>query len=355
MLDEEYEREFFPFARIVWSEPIQGWYGISLAERIAGTQRELNRRNWQINRSLDQAASPTTYVGMADANLAVKSTNRIGNIAVVKGNTPVTVAAPIVNPETYQSARDLKASAFEESGVSRMAAQAAKPAGIDSGVAMREYRDQTTQRFAIQEAAFERLYLDVVLLVVEECKALAGDAPAIARKSRFGSKKIKWSQVDMGETKVSIMAASTLSKTPAGREQTVIEWAQAGIVSQDEARRLLRHPDLERSMSLYDAAIEDVECCLEEIADGEMLVPEPFQNMSMIVWRGQMQYLGWKNDGAPEEILENLRQFIIHAAFIVANQNAPQGAPAVTGMTPPPPMAPPQSAVAAQTYSPMAA
>ena len=194
-----------------------------------------------------------------------------------------------------------------------------------------------------------------MLLVVEECKALAGDAPAIARKSRFGSKKIKWSQVDMGETKVSIMAASTLSKTPAGREQTVIEWAQAGIVSQDEARRLLRHPDLERSMSLYDAAIEDVECCLEEIADGEMLVPEPFQNMSMIVWRGQMQYLGWKNDGAPEEILENLRQFIIHAAFIVANQNAPQGAPAVTGMTPPPPMAPPQSAVAAQTYSPMAA
>ncbi len=41
-----------------------------------------------------------------------------------------------------------------------MTAQAAKPGGLDSGVALREYRDQTTQRFAIQEKAFETLKLD---------------------------------------------------------------------------------------------------------------------------------------------------------------------------------------------------
>ena len=67
------------------------------------------------------------------------------------------------------------------------------------------------------------------------------------------------SQVDMQEVRVWMGAASTLSRTRAGRLQTVVEWAQAGIVSQDDARRLLEHPDLERAMSLYDAAVESIE------------------------------------------------------------------------------------------------
>jgi hypothetical protein len=337
ILDEPYHKPLFPFARIVWSEPVGGWFGLSGAERIAGHQRALNKRNLQIDRQLDQGAFPTTYVRMADANLSVKTTNRLGTIAVVKGDIPTTVIPPAVSNETYASRESLKASAFEEFGVSRMAAQSMKPAGLDSGVALREYRDQTTQRFSLQEKAYERMKLDTVWLMLDCCKDLGADAPTVMRRTKFGAKPIKWSAVDMGDVRISIAAASTIARTPAGRMQTVIEWAQAGVISQDEARRLMRHPDLERSMSIYTSALEDIEHTIEAIEDGEILMPEPYQNLKMGVWRCQMEYLKIRNDGAPEEVLESLRQWITQAAYILSGSGAPAPAPMEAGAAPPMP------------------
>ena len=335
LLDEEWHKPFFPFAKMTWTRPVRGWYGISLAERISGIQRALNKRNWQINATLDRSAAPTTYVQIADAKMAVQSVNRIGNIVVYKAAVPVTPNPPLVSNETYQSRTDLRSAAYEESGVSRMAAQSVKPAGLDSGVAMREYRDQTTQRFAMQEKGFEQFWLDTVWLIIDCSKDLGALAPVVNKKTKFGAKKLQWTDVDMGDIKTQICAASTISQTPAGREQAVVEWAQAGIVSQDEARRLMDHPDLERAMSIYTAALDDIEFTIEALHDGHVVMPEPYQNIKLGVWRVQQQYLLDRDDGAPEEILEALRQWIVQAAAILnppAPAALPPGAPAQPGM-----------------------
>ena len=331
LVDEEWSEGDFPFVAIVWSERANGYYGISLAERIAGHQRTLNKRNWQIDRQLDQGAIPTTWVRQADANIAVRSVSRIGTIGVYFADKPETVIPPAVSGETYQNRIDTKNSAFEESGVSRMTAQASKPSGIDSGVALREYRDQTTQRFSLQEKGYEALKLMVILKAIATCKRLGDAAPKFMRRSKFGKRSIEWSQVDMGDVAIQIAAASTLSRTPAGRMQTVLEWAQAGVISMDEARRLLKHPDLERAMSVYTEALENIEEMFEEIADGRDVVPEPYQNMRMLVWRGQMQLMIWKCDNAPETVLDALSAVISQAAWIIsqgqaANANAQPGA-----------------------------
>jgi hypothetical protein len=334
LLDEEWDDDEFPYVRIVWSER-NGWYGIGLAERLAGIQNTLNKRLWQVDRLLNQGAAPTTYVDRIDQSMVVK-TEMTGRASIVpySGRPPVTVAAPIVNPETYRSIETLEAQAQQEAGVSAMVSQAAKPAGLDSGEALRQYHDKTTIRFSTQEKAFEDLKLAVILAVLRVCKKLGADAPTICNKTRWGRRTIEWSKVDMGDLKVQIAAASELPKTPAGRTQTVLEWAQAGIISQDAARRLLDHPDIEREMSIVNAAIESVDWCLERIKDGELVVPEPYMNLDLCVYRGQMEYLRIQGDGAPEEILENLRTFITQAAYKLAppaNANMPAAAP---GMDP---------------------
>ncbi len=346
LVDEEWSKPFFPYAKIVWTERDAGWYGISLAERIAGHQRALNRRNVQIERALDLSAFPTTYVRRADASLAVKTTNRVGQVVVYNSDLPVTITPPVLSGETYQSREDLKRSADEESGVNRMAAHGAKPAGLDSGVALREYRDQTTQRFALQEQAFERLNLDVDWLILDCCKDLGKDAPEIMRNTKFGARRVKWSDVDMGDVRVQIVAASTLPRTPSGRSQLVLEWAQAGIISMDSARRLVGHPDLEKELSLYTAALESVEHAIEEIEDGRVVVPEPFDNLAMIQWRGQQRYLQIRDLGAPEDILEALRQYVVTATWMAqppapANTNSAMPEP---GMDPSAGMDPAMSA-----------
>jgi len=350
LLDKPYEKPFLPIAWVVWSEREGAWYGISLAERIAGHQRTINKRNRQIDATLDRTASPPTYVRPADANLQVKNTNQLGAVAIVKGDFPVTPILAQVHPETYQDLDKRKNAAFEESGVNRMGAQGSKPAGLDSGAAIREYRDATTQRFSTPEMGFEKLVLDTYLLLIDCCKDLGKEAPVIAKRSRFGARRFRWSDVDMGEVKAQIAAASTLPRTPAGRSQTALEWAQAGVISMDEFRRLLAHPDLERAMSLYTAALENIEEAFDAIADGGVVMPEPYMNLKMCVVRGQMQYLEWVTATAPEEVLESLRQFITQAAYMLdqmaaapANDQMAAAAPmlqAPAGM-PQPAIAPP--------------
>jgi hypothetical protein len=269
-----------------------------------------------------------------DANLSVKA-SRAGAVTVYKGDEPKTIFPIAVSAETYQNRNDMKAAAYEESGVSRLAAQSVKPAGLDSGVAMREYRDQTTQRFSLQEKAYEQLVLDIIWLVIDVCKDLGDAAPVIVRKAKFGSKRVKWSDVDMVDVKRQMMAASTLARTPAGRHQTALEWAQAGVITTDEWRRLTEHPDLDRVLSLYTQGIDSVEKDIEAIEEGNYVVPEPFGNLALMVRVGQMAYLRDRDLGAPEEVLEGLRQYVELAADMLkpkpsANDNAMM--PAQPGM-----------------------
>jgi hypothetical protein len=365
LLDEEWDKSFFPYACMTWSERENAFYGISLSEGIAGIQRALNKRNLQIDRGLDLGAFPTTYVSMADANLSIQTINRLGSVAVYKGTPPQTVMPPAVSPEVYQHRDQLKSAAYENSGISRMAASAMKPAGLDSGVAMREYRDQTTQRYAMPEKEYEDLILQCYWLALDCCKDLGEAAPEIPRKVRFGSKKIAWADVDMGDVKVQIAAASTLSRTPAGRMQTALEWAQAGVISTDEWRRLTEHPDLDRVLSLYTQGMDTIERDIEAIEEGNYNVqPEPFGNLALMVRMGQMAYLRDRDyddpdDPVPEEVLEALRQYAVIAADMLspeqpANANMAPGAMPVDPSMPAPAPGQPVAALAPQAMDLMA-
>lgn len=364
LLDEEYHRKRFPFAEFRWNERTTGWYGRGLAEDIAGHQRTLNKLNWQIDQQLDLHAVPTTYVQVQDLGMVAQmQVTRVGRIVPYKIQEPKTVTPQAVSPQLIQRQEMVKQSSYDFAGVSRMQAHAMKPAGIESAVAMREYNDQTTERFAIQEQAYERWFLDVISLMLEVAKEMAAahaedsdlpDAPVISYRTRYLNKQIHWTDVDMGDIELQMQAASSLARTLAGRQQTVVEWAQAGVVTQDEARRLMQHPDLERELSLYNAAREDIERCIEAVLDGELVVPEPYQNLDMGVRLFQRAYLKALSDGAPEDALEGLREWIVQASHIqeqAAQKAAQMAPPAMPGAMPGAPAAAPTAAFAPQAMA----
>ncbi len=359
LADDEYHKPHYPFATLVWSERMGSFYPISGSERIVGIQRALNKRNWQIERVLDQGALMTGYIRPTDANLQVRTT-KIGNLAVCKSDFPYYPPQPLVNPETYQSRRDLKESAPEQMGVSRFAAQSSIPAGLETGAAVREYSAKSSERHSPQEAAYEQFILDVHWLLLDVCKDLGDDAPTVL-ESRWG-KAIDWAEVDMGDVRIQIAAASTLPRTAAGREQTVLEWAQAGVISTDSAKRMIGHPDLERELSLYTAALEAIEYEIEKIYEGGIGTPEPYDNLEMIVWRTTGSYHNARViPSCPEGVLEGLRDYIAQAAYIIDQRSQPANAnmvgdPAAMGAggPPPPPIPPPGGGQPAAAFSPQA-
>lgn len=360
LFDEPYEKKQFPFPKAVFNKPSRGYFGISMAERILPHQTLLNRRNYQINRSLDLKADPITYVNQADQNLAVKTTNQIGSIAVYKTAIPVTVDHQAVGKETFDSRIQIKEDARAEARISQGMATGGVPGGIESGVGVREARTSNTQPFSIQEKSFERLVLDTLWLILDCCRDLGGTkAPEILRVAKYGNKRIKWSEVDMDDLRIEMAAASTISNSPAGRQQRVVELAQAGVITLDESRELMDHPDIERVLSLYNSMVEDIEFTIERILDGEQgVVPEPFQNLKAgIVLMQKMELLA-KANGAPEEILEALGDWCAIAANTLSPPPAPSpptpaggampgvgpglppGTPGMAVPPPPPPMPP---------------
>lgn len=353
LVDEEYHKPFFPFSKMVWNAPIWGFYGISLAERILPHQNLLNRRNYQINRSLDLKADPITYVHQGDQNLAVKTVNQIGSIAVYKVAVPTTIDHMAVGKETYDSRREIKSDAFAESGVNNGMASGGIPGGIESGVGVREVRTTRTQRFSIQEKAFEKFWLDTLWLILDCCKDLGSKAPDILHVSDYGTRKIKWSAVDMDDLRIELAAASTLGDTPAGRQQRLVELSQAGVITLDESRALMDHPDIESKLSMYNSMLESAENAIERILEGESVTPTPYMNLDACVLLAQRTYLkidvGDKYGGAPEEILEGLSDFIAIAAAILNPPQVP-GAPTDQAAMPAPPGA--EQAAAGPAFAP---
>lgn len=349
LLDEPYEKTHFPFSKMVWNAPVWGFYGISLAERILPHQNLLNRRNYQINRSLDLKADPVTYVHQADQNLAVKTVNQIGAIATYKHAIPQTVDHQAVGQETYASRREIKVDAAAEAGTSPGMQTGGVPSGVETGAAVREVRQTRTQRFSIQEKAFEQFFLDTLWLVLDCCKDLGDKAPEILHVTSFGKKKIRWADVDMGDVKIQLQAAATLGDTPAGRQQRVTELAQAGVITLDEARELMEHPDIGSVLSLYNATMEAVESAIERILDGERITPTPYMNLDACVKMGQRTYnkvsIPEEFGGAPEEILEGISDFVSLAANMLNPPQVP-GAPMDQAAMPADPTMPPPAAAA---------
>jgi hypothetical protein len=120
-------------------------------------------------------------------------------------------------------------------------------------------------------------------------------------------------------------------------------------------------------MSMATAALEAAEYDFEQIADGQIVMPEPYSNLKTCEVRGQQKYNRWRTDGAPEAILEALRQYIVQAIAMqqppaAANANMPAampgagampandntGVPPVPGMSPTPMEAQPAAALSTQ-------
>lgn len=340
LVDEEYEDDYFPFSIMRWNDPVWGFYGHSLAERILPHQALLNRRQWQITSSLDKKANPMLWVHKQDQNLAFKTFAQVGlTVGSYKVNKPEGMDYQAVGQETYNDLDRIRAQAERENGINQMMSSGGVPAGIQSGEGVREARQTHTQRFSIQERAYEQFIADTMWLVIAMCKKLGpSKVPDVLHVAKYGGvrpRMLKWKDVDLRDLRYEMAVSSAVSNTPAGRQQRVTELAQAGIVTLDEARELIAHPDIDRVISLYNAAIESVQWVIERIENGETgITPEPFMNLKMCVTMMQREYLLIQTQGAPETILDALSEFVATAAAILnpqpaANTNMQPGARAM--------------------------
>lgn len=333
LLDEPYTKQDFPFVFIHYSPRMVGFWSQGLAEQLTGTQIEINKLLHTISQSISLVGVPRVFV--EDGSKVVKShlNNAIGAIVTYRGTKPQYEVAPSVHPELYQQLQRLVEYAYQQSGISALAATSQKPAGLNSGEAIRNYDDLQSDRFATLSKRYDRFFIDLAYKILDVAIDVVEDTGKYETvyPDKDGTREInlpKIANIKNNPFVFQCFDSSSLPRDPAGRLQTVTELMQAGIIDPQEGRRLLSFPDLEQINKLANASEERILKQLDDIVESSSYEPpDPFTDIQLALKLVNQYYNLYTTCGLEESKAELLREY--QAQLISMQQTAmgPQMAP----------------------------
>ncbi len=329
LISEEWKQDSFPFSFIRWGDRLRGFWGMGLAEELTGIQVEINKLLMKIQKAMQLLAVPWVLVEAGSKIKKAHLNNQIGAIIPYSGTPPIVRPNQTMSPEVFSHLDRLYQRAYEIAGVSQLSATSLKPAGLESGVALREYNDIESERFALISRQYENMFMSVAKKVVSLGKEISESYPGwsvVAQRDRHTIQEVKWKDVDMGKDAyvLKVFPSSSLPTTPAGRLAMVEQLMGAGLLSGEEAKRLLDFPDLDREMALDRAASDNIDRIVENIVDeGEYESPEPFMDLVLALKKVQAAYNKAVNDNVPEDRLSMLRQFLSATHILIQRAQQP--------------------------------
>lgn len=354
--DDKWDRDSFPIAFFRWSEEPIGFAGRGLCSILAPVQLSLNRCVRTLENSLDIHAPFVLADSQAKVNAAEIMTNELFRLVHYSsaGTPPQVVMPPAVSPDLVRQIESLIAKAHDLAGVSQMSTSNRLPPGLSgSGESIRQWNDTEDGRFALVSQRYEQMFVDIggkLLELCEEIDQRDGGLFVHAREKTL-LRKIKWKDVrlDRDNYVLSLMPASLLPNTPAGRLATVQELYKSGLMEKEPAQSLLSFPDLESAQSLANADIDLIDAQLAKIMEPEAEYEPPDEriNKTLALRRSIQAYERAKIDEADEDTLELLRLWIADVEGLMAKASEDMQGPA-----PAPPqmmdqMAPPMQQAAA--------
>ncbi len=328
LLSEPWEFDCFPFAFFKYMTNLTSFYGQGIAEELMGTQIEINKILRDIQRAQHLIAVPRVLMEQNSKVNGAHLTNDIGSAIKYQGVKPDFMTPTAMNNEIYNHVKWLIQSAFEKVGVSQLSASSKKPAGLDSGRAIREYKDAETERFSATETRYREFYNDIVKLVIKFSRAMyEKDVDLkITVESRKFIQTIKWSEVDMEDDCFTsrVYSSSLFPNSPAAKLQKIEEMVRAGWMDKETAIRLMDFPDVEAWETLETADRDFMDNILNSIlGKGVYIAPEPEMMLDKDIEIARKAYLEARNTGASEENLELLLRWIEAAASLLPPLPAP--------------------------------
>lgn len=338
--DEDYTKDKFPFVFLHYSQRLIGFWSQGLAEQLMGTQMEVNSLLYTISKAIKLVGVPRVFV--EDGSKVVKAhfNNDIGSIVTYRGTKPAYEVAPCVPQELYAQLQRLIDYGYQQCGVSTLSASSEKPAGLNSGEAIRSYDDISTDRFAALSRRYDNLFVDLAYAIVDLAKDIAEEQGSYATvyPNKNGTKEIDLPHVKLLDDPFVIQCfnMSSLPRDPAGRMEKVTEMIQSGMITLKEGRRLLDYPDLEQVEKLANASEERIFQILDEIIEeGKYTPPDPFMDLGLSKDTVVQYYNLYSSAKLEEERCQMLRDFYSQVlALISAATPPPPPQPGMPGAAP---------------------
>lgn len=280
---EEYNSGAIPFVFIHYCSPIIGNTSQSIVDMLNSIQLEIDSLMMKI-KDASQLNPANTYFLPQDSNIkATQLNNRVGNVITYKAtpnmtSSPVTVSTPpFIDGQYMALIEELKQSAYELVGISQLSAMSAKPAGLNSGIALSTMENIESDRFETQLNQVIRAYVDIaktsLLIFPPEETILPENHLRV---------NVKWADI-VSESKnmvIQFSAADSLSKDPSTKLQQLQQLAMSGIIPQTRIAQFMELPDIQSGYSLANNAVNAVLSVINDCIEKNVLdVPDyiPFE------------------------------------------------------------------------------
>jgi hypothetical protein len=349
--DKKWDKDKFPFVFLHYSPRLLGFWAQGLAEQLMGTQMEINSLLYTISKAIKLVGVPRIFIENGSKVVKAHLNNEIGTIITYQGTKPEYAVAQCVPQELYAQLQRVIEYGYQQCGVNSLGASGQKPAGLNSGEAIRSYDDISTDRIAALSKRYDNLFVDLAYLMIDQAMDIAKETGQYQTvyPNKNGVKEIDLPNIDLLNDPFVIQCfnMSSLPRDPAGRMQKITEMIQGGMISIKEGRRLLDFPDLEQVEKLANASEERIFQILDKIVeDGEYTVPDGFMDLQLADELTTQYYNLYAAAKLEEDKCQMLRDFSTQVkAFIQQAASAmapPPGAPP-GGMPAAAPQALPQS------------
>lgn len=359
--DEDWERNYFPFAKLGYNSNTVGWFSQGLAEILFPTQMEIYKMLIIASQAIEMNGVPRIVISELSKVLETAFNNNINSIIKVKtmSESPQFITTRSNNTEIYEYIDWLIKNAYSMSGISEMNAAAQKPAGLNSGEAQRVFQDTQSMRFAALQRRYQNLYPELAYMMIDEAcilKKKNGHYTTVY-PDKDGTREIDLPLADgmLKDTYViQCFDESSLPKDPAGRQAKVSEMLAAGEISVQEFRRLSNFPDLEQSdqlaLALEERILHDLDAIVEDGKKGWNQPDEFMLDPTDLATTLTVQTINkYKVTDIEEEKLDLLQDYFTQVQLLKAKAAPPPmvGPPGVAAAAQPPmPVAPPAQSVA---------
>ena len=352
----DYKR--LPITSMWWSNPVLGWSTTCLADDLYTIQVTIDEIQLRIDQAIKQSPFNTVFVPEGSE---IKATMLSNEAAIVvpymeggNGGQPVVATPAPISPMYSQLLDSYVNKAYEIAGVSQLSAQAKKPAGLSSGVALQTMEDVESERHNVTVQSYIHQFVELAELAVE---CLPADADVLPEA--MGRAKIKWGDIKKQRDLLHIQfsAGSALAKDPATKIQQIQQLQAIGIDLNPILPQLLEIPDLETAYSVTTASYDYAQSVIQRAAETGDIDFLGIANLEMLFSETARWMLRLAADSGNKKYLENLNK-LLEAILAAQNEAAqppapapgavPVEAPAPEAIAPPAPQAGAVPPVAAQ-------
>lgn len=320
LVDEHWTDSTFPFAWLEAEKPIGQFWAPGIADEIWPIQLEINLCLLRMREMLHRIAVPRVFVQQGTRINPGPIGNTIGDVFTYVGpREPVFDVARAIAPDLWQWVTFLWDKAFSIRGISELASQGRKPAGLTSGQSLRDYADLSSGRMSDWGKNWQGYYCSAATQEVRLMRRIAQRNPDAAvtylDRRRRRLERVRWADVSLDEDayEIQVSAISSLPASGPGRRAQLDEWRNAKVIDDYEYRHLSELPDLEDNLDLQNGPRQVIEEACEEMlyGHGEYLPPEPYDDPKLarrIVTLHLARARCARN--VPEERLDNLRRYL---------------------------------------------